>query len=424
MTPRNQHVDLFDGPRPPALASSLASACVLVVDDAPVNVALLVRLLRSAGIENVHAVTDPREAVRRCQDVGADLVLLDLQMPHMDGFAVMDALRSALPGDAYLPVLVLTADAAGPTRDRALGAGANDFLTKPFERTEVLLRVHNLLQTRALYARVQRQNRALQADLDQRADRERRLAEERRRRCARIDAALTGDALRMVFQPIAALSTGEVLGAEALSRFSCEPHRPPNEWFAEAASVGRGAEVELAAVASAVAEVENLPDGAFVSVNVSASTATTPELADVLAPAPAPRIVLELTEHTRIDDYRTLTERLDPLRQRGVRIAVDDAGAGYSGLRHVLSLRPDILKLDIDLTRSIDIDPARRALATAMVSFSREIDAVIIAEGVETEAELDTLRGLGIPWAQGFHLAHPGPLPLPVTYPRIANVGD
>jgi len=391
---------------------TLANACVLIVDDQPANVALLGRLLESVGIVEVHAVTDPRKAVGRCLEVGADLVLLDLQMPYMDGFAVLAALQEALPSDAFVPVLVLTADGTGPTRDRALGAGANDFLTKPFERNEVLLRVRNLLETRSLYSQVQRHNAALQADLNSRAQHERRCAEEHRRRVAQMDALLAGNALTMVFQPIADLDTGRILGVEALARFSCEPRRPPNEWFAEAALVGRGADLELAAVRVAVDRLGDLPADVFVSVNVSASTAVLPELADLLQRLPASRVVLELTEHTRIDDYQLLLEKLAPLRRIGVRIAVDDAGAGYAGLRHVLSLRPDILKLDIELTRGIDTDPARRALATSLVSFSREIDAVIIAEGIETEEELDTLRRLGIPLGQGYLLARPGDLPL------------
>src|SRR5665811_2480457 len=128
----------------------------------------------------------------------------------------------------------------------------DSFLTKPFERNEVLLRVRNLLETRSLYSQVQRNNAALQADLNSRAQHERRCAEEHRRRVAQMDALLAGNALTMVFQPIADLDTGRILGVEALARFSCEPRRPPNEWFAEAALVGRGADLELAAVRVAV----------------------------------------------------------------------------------------------------------------------------------------------------------------------------
>lgn len=401
--------------RPDRIAATLATARVLIVDDQQANVALLQRMLRAEGITGAHGVTDPREAVPRCLELDADLVLLDLHMPQMDGFAVLAELREALPAHAYVPVLVLTADTTPATRERALMAGAKDFLIKPFDRVEAVLRVRNLLETRALYVDVQRHNAALRADLARHAEQERRRAEEQRERLARVGRALSGDALSMVFQPIADLATGEVRGVEALARFACEPRRPPNEWFDEAAAVGRGADLELAAAGAALARLEELPPATFLSVNISPATAVSPELAVLIEDFPADRIVLELTEHTRIDEYEPLLAALAPLRDRGVRVAVDDAGAGYSSLRHVLRLRPHVLKLDTALTRGIDGDLARRALATAMVTFAPEIDATVIAEGVETRAELETLRGLGVPCGQGYHLARPGPVPLPAT---------
>ena len=393
--------------------------CVLVVDDQPANVALLERLLASAGLTNVHGLTDPYQAVQRCLDIGADLVLLDLHMPGMDGFAVLSALRAALPPDAFVPVLVLTADSTAATRDRALLEGAKDFLTKPLERTEVILRVRNLLEFRALYVEVQARNAELRADIERRNDQERRSAEEHRRRQRRVESVLTGDVLRMVFQPIADLVTGDVMGAEALSRFEVEPRRPPNEWFDEAASIGRGTQLELAAVRVALGHLDRLAPDAFLALNVSPATASDPEFARLVDSSTAHRVVIELTEHTRIDDYDALLAALGVLRDRGVRVAVDDTGAGYASMQHVLLLRPDIFKLDIKLTQGIDSDSAKRALTTALVAFAAETNAVIVAEGIETPEELDTLRSLGIAWGQGYYLARPGGLPLPG--PRLSH---
>ncbi len=155
--------------------------------------------------------------------------------------------------------------------------------------------------------------------------------------------------------------------------------------------------------------------GQAIGVNASPATAASDALKSCLAAVPGERVVLELTEHTRFDDYTKLMPALDALRARGVRIAVDDAGAGYSGLQHVLHLRPDILKLDLDLTHGIDTDPARHALATALVGFADRIGAVLLAEGIETGEELAVLRTLGVAWGQGFYLARPGPLPLRVS---------
>ena len=121
--------------------------------------------------------------------------------------------------------------------------------------------------------------------------------------------------------------------------------------------------------------------------------------------------MLELTEHERIVDYEALRPWLDDLRSDGVRIAVDDAGAGYAGLQQIVGLQPDIVKLDLALTRGIDKDPVRRALARCLVSFAEEIGAVVLAEGIETHSELEVLRALGIPLGQGYYLGRPETAP-------------
>ena len=306
--------------------------------------------------------------------------------------------------------MVLTADATPGARERALAAGAKDFLTKPIDRLEVLLRVSNLLETRALYQRVHHDRTQLQHELEEQRHRERLLGEQRRDREARIDAAIGSAGMRMLFQPIVELDGGRVVGFEALARFAGPPQRSPDQWFAEAAAIGRGTELELLAVERALTQFDQLPEDALLSVNVSPTAARTAALDALLTRVPGARIVLELTEHSRIRDYRILRLCLDRFRERGVRIAVDDAGAGYAGLQHILSLQPDVIKLDLALVRNVDRDPARRALSTCLMRFGEEIGAVVVAEGIETPAELDTLRTLGIRWGQGFHLGRPAPL--------------
>ncbi len=183
--------------------------------------------------------------------------------------------------------------------------------------------------------------------------------------------------------------------------------RPPNEWFEEAAEVDLGARLELAAVEAALTHVDRLPAQAFMSVNVSPATATEPDFGALLLAASGSRIVLELTEHARVESYEPLLAAPDELRGHGVRIALDDAGAGYAGLQHLLRLQPDVIKLDLDLTRGIHADPARRALAGALVGFAREIGATIVAEGIETADDLTTLHALGVAWGQGYYLGRP-----------------
>jgi EAL domain-containing protein (putative c-di-GMP-specific phosphodiesterase class I) len=152
-----------------------------------------------------------------------------------------------------------------------------------------------------------------------------------------------------------------------------------------------------------------LLDGPYLSVNCSHRAAMSEDVALLLAPHAA-RVVVEITEHERVEDYALLAQALERLRSEGARIAIDDAGAGFASLRHTLQIAPDMVKVDISLTRDIDKDRAKRALASALISFADEMGMQIIAEGIETKAELDTLMELGVAFGQGFYLAKPAPL--------------
>lgn len=247
---------------------------------------------------------------------------------------------------------------------------------------------------------------------DVRRDLERHAAQER------VTAALSDDSgtvLEMAFQPIVDLPSGEVCGVEALARFRSEPFRTPDVWFSEAASIGRGVDLELAAVRLALVALGVLSEPLYLSVNVSADTLLSGRLDRILAGVDATRIVLEVTEHAVVDDYPELAAALEALQARGVRLAVDDAGAGYASLRHILLLKPDFIKLDISLTREIDRDIARAALAAALVHFAHRTGSRLVAEGVETATELQTVKVLGVHAAQGYLLGRPGPLPDAVT---------
>jgi EAL domain-containing protein (putative c-di-GMP-specific phosphodiesterase class I) len=263
-----------------------------------------------------------------------------------------------------------------------------------------------------------------------------RLREHRRvrRLQARIDEAVRTGALRVALQPLVDLATGTVTGVEALARF--EDGRSPDRWFADADRVDRGTALELLAVRVALRAAQVLPAELDVAVNVSPALLTSPSLQDALEDSGiAPhRVVVEVTEHASVSAYPDLQAARSALRASGVRVAVDDAGAGYSSFRHILDLAPDIIKLDRSLVTGLDEDLSRRALVSAVVRFAAEAHAVVIGEGVERPAELAVLRDLGVTLVQGFHLARPSmdpadwerwdeQLPPDVRVPRPAPPG-
>lgn len=223
----------------------------------------------------------------------------------------------------------------------------------------------------------------------------------------RIQDAILKKQIAMIYQPIWRLGTSRPVGFECLARFSALPARGPDEWFAEAAETGLSVPLELTAIRLAMSAASQFPSDIYIAVNASPETILSDDLPAALSAMPAQQIVLEITEHAHVEDYDRLRRALEPLRIAGVRLAVDDAGAGYASLQHILQLRPDLIKLDISLTRHIHLDPARRALASALVAFSRDTGSRIIAEGVETASELEALRNIGVEKAQGYFLGRP-----------------
>lgn len=222
-----------------------------------------------------------------------------------------------------------------------------------------------------------------------------------------IRRVLLSGAPRIVYQPIYSLATSTMVGVECLARFDVEPRQTPDVWFNLAHSVGLGPELELQAIENALGALRELPSSLSVSLNGSPDLILSGKLEALLAEADCSRVILEITEHAVVLDYELLLRALSPLRARGVRLAIDDAGAGYASMRHILHLKADVIKLDMSLTRDIDTDLSRRALAKGLIAFAHEIGSVITAEGVETETELATLRTIGADKVQGYFLGKP-----------------
>jgi EAL domain-containing protein (putative c-di-GMP-specific phosphodiesterase class I)/ActR/RegA family two-component response regulator len=392
-----------------------AEARLLVVDDEEPNLVLLRHMLARAGYRHIETIADSSTVMARVVSEHPDLVLLDLHMPEPDGFTLLREIAAVVPHDDILPVLVLTADITIDSRELALGHGALDLLTKPFYYPELLLRVHNLLSVRAIHTRVRRHDAEVTSALAAHTRAAAIDADRRRAISARVDDVVSGTGLTIVFQPVIDLVDGAVVGAEALSRFTTAGSSTPDVWFLEADEIGRRVEAEVVAVRRAVERLDELPSDAFLSINACAETIGTGAMAAALTGVSGFRIVVELTEHESIDDYPALLAGIDELRERGVRLAVDDTGSGFSGLKHILRLSPDIIKLDRSLVAGVDADPSRRSLMAAMVHFANETGTMLVGEGIETEGELAVLRSLGLGHGQGYLLARPGSLPLTVA---------
>lgn len=219
--------------------------------------------------------------------------------------------------------------------------------------------------------------------------------------------------LEMHMQPIVALNKplATPTGYEALARFQTAPYEPPTVWLERASHAGLQLELELSCVRAALAHLPNLPEHTYLAINASPETLVSSEFARLIADVDATRIVVEVTEHAVVREYDLLLRAIGDLRKRGVRLAVDDAGAGFASFRHVVELNPEIIKLDIHLIRGISADHNRAALVRSLVSFAADVGATLIAEGVETEDDLLTLRDAQVPLGQGHLFAHPGPPP-------------
>ena len=231
-----------------------------------------------------------------------------------------------------------------------------------------------------------------------------------RRRAERLATVLEGPAsLRMVYQPLVDLTTGQLIGVEALARFPTVPEGP--QWaFSEAWAVGIGVELELKAVRAALGALGDLPSPVRLGINVSPTTLTTDEFLTLVESVAPGRLTVEVTEHAAVEDYDALRGARDRLLTRGIRLAIDDVGMGFSGLNHILECAPGTIKIDAAVVRDVDVSPAKAAMIEALVSFGRRLDILVVAEGIETAAELAALRAAGVPVGQGYYLGRPGDL--------------
>jgi EAL domain-containing protein (putative c-di-GMP-specific phosphodiesterase class I) len=213
--------------------------------------------------------------------------------------------------------------------------------------------------------------------------------------------------MRIAFQPVCDLQSRNVIGYEALARFRGLSDATPRQWFDQASQLGLLQALELLAATMALEQMGHLPDDVFLSVNVSPATAASTAFGELASSVPTERLVLEIAENAATTNYQRFMGAIDHLRSLGVRIALDDAGAGDLGLQHLLGLRPDIVKIDTTVIHGIADDEVRQAVAYGYASLAKRAGAMSLAEGIETERELETLCTLEVEAGQGYLLGHP-----------------
>lgn len=372
---------------------------VLVVDDDVAMRRVCARTLGSEGWEVV-VVEGGKAALDRVSDRGSpfDCVVSDVNMPEMDGFALIAAIRHH---DDELPVLLMTGDPSLDGAVRAIDTGAVSYLAKPFDHETLAAAVARAARRHGVARMRRRASSTAEHEIGDIA--------------LRFDSALVRS--WMAFQPIVDIAARTTFAYEALVRTDEESLKRTDVLIATAERLGRIHDLGRTVRAAVSRAAVDLPDGALLFVNVHGLELTDEDLfGDSCALAAlAPRVVLEITERIGLDSVAG-PSRVAMLRQRGYRIAVDDLGAGYAALGALATLEPEIVKLDMSLIRDLDRHPTKRRVVGAITTLCRELGSRVVAEGVETHAELAAVRDVGIDLLQGYLFARPARVIAPAPF--------
>jgi EAL domain-containing protein (putative c-di-GMP-specific phosphodiesterase class I)/ActR/RegA family two-component response regulator len=368
---------------------------VVVVDDEP---SILIALQRSLAAEfEVETFGHAEDAIARVREGGVSVVLSDIGMPGMSGLDLLGAAREL---DPDLPFVLITGAPSVESATQAIERGVFRYLPKPLVGAEIVLAVSQASQFRrlALLKREALELRGAQSSL----------------RPIEVSSSFRQalDQLWVAFQPIVSVSQRRVFGYEVLMRSGHPEFRSPSHLLGVAERLGALSALGRVVRERAVAGAVGIED-ALLFVNLHPLELTDPLLVDPDSPlvAMAKRVVLEITERASLEGVDGLDERIAELRRLGFRIAVDDLGAGYAGLTSFALLEPEIVKLDMSLTRGIDRSAVKQKLVGSIGTLCREMGMTIVVEGVETTAERDTLIGLGCDLLQGHLFGYPERVP-------------
>ncbi len=374
-----------------------APPCILVAEDDPGLLDVMTHLLGESGYRTI-AVSNGREAIERLRETAVDIVVTDIQMPEADG---VDVLRAAREHNLDTPVILVTGNPSVPTAVEALKLGALNYLVKPVTSTQLLDEV----STAWGLVRLTRLRRQAQEQLGTRG----RFMADRAGLEASFGRALTG--LWMAYQPVVWAQGGTRFGHEALLRTTAAGVASASTFLNIAKRLGK-----LPDLGRAVRErvARDLPAmEAAVLVNLHPHELTDLDLGSPADPLSlhAGRVVLEITERASLDGVGGLRQTVERLRERGFRIAVDDLGSGYASLSSFASLEPEFVKLDMSLIRGIDTQATKRKLVESINGLCHDLGILVVAEGIETEAEREVLVDLGCDLLQGYLLGRPAPWP-------------
>jgi EAL domain-containing protein (putative c-di-GMP-specific phosphodiesterase class I)/CheY-like chemotaxis protein len=387
----------------PSSVEPIEPARVLVADDDDAIRRLMAKLLRQAGHE-VLLACDGAEALQTYSDGRVDLIVSDISMPNMDGVTLLRRVREA---NEDIPFILL---AGAPTADTAIDAlrfHATEYLPKPVEPQQLLDSVTHALSLNRL-AQIRREALSLYHERSSQHG-------EASRRELNFGRAVA--AVYMVYQPIVSWSRREAFGYEALVRSSEMTMPGPGALFDAAEELGRlhdlGRQIRTKC-ADPIGPAQRR-QSLFVNLHTEDLLDSTLFDPNSTLARMADQIVLEITERATLESVGQVRERIARLRQLGFRIAIDDIGAGYSGLNSFAMIQPDVVKLDITLVRGVESDPVKRKLVRVLSDLCRDLGILVVAEGVETTAERDTLIDLGCDLLQGYLFARPGaPFPAAV----------
>jgi EAL domain-containing protein (putative c-di-GMP-specific phosphodiesterase class I)/CheY-like chemotaxis protein len=378
---------------------------VLVVDDDRAIAAALRRVLEAAGY-SVAVVESGEAAVDQITHHAFEVVVSDIQMPGMTG---VDLLRAVRTFDLDVPVILTTGAPSIETAIEAVNLGALQYLPKPTSNKDMLETVGRACRLHRI-ARLKRDALKLRGEVGSQAG-------DRAGLETTFESALR--AMSMAFQPIVHASDQRVFGYEALLRCSEQSLPNPGALLAAAERLGRLDDVGRRVRRLSAEAFESAPGDALLFVNLHPRDLLDSDLYDGLAPLTriAPKVVLEVTERSTIDDVKDIQTRVAELRHLGFRIAVDDLGAGYAGLSSFAALEPEIVKLDMSLVRNVHRSVIRERLITSMTAVCKEMNMRVVAEGIEIPEESAIVRQAGCELLQGYLYARPGP-PFPTPKPE------